>query len=69
MLLRSSRIFLTTLPRTGFNTEVCSYFNLSYLDCDYSTILMDGHVSMYSVNRRSTFLKKLYLIVETYMVG
>ena len=30
----NEQIFLSTLSRTGFSIEVCSYFNLSQLDFD-----------------------------------
>ena len=30
------QIFLCTLPKTGFNTDVCSYLSLSQVDCDPS---------------------------------
>ena len=44
--------------------------NEAVLDsCRPQQILMDGRVLMCSVNRRSIFLKSLYLIVETYVVG
>ena len=36
MLKQNKLIFLSTLPRTGFNTEACSCFSLSQLDCDTS---------------------------------
>ena len=33
---KNKQIFLSTLPRTGFNTEVCSCFSLTWLDYDPS---------------------------------
>lgn len=33
MFEQNKRTFLSTLPRNGFNAEVCSSFSLSQLDC------------------------------------
>ena len=44
-------IFLYTLQRTGFNTEVCSYFSLSWLDCDPSCEYLIPDVYQLTIER------------------
>ena len=42
-----TNFFLYTLPRTGFNTEVCSYFSLSKLDWHVVADAREDRLTMY----------------------
>ena len=47
------RIFLSTLPRTGSNTEVSHYFSLSLLHCDPSRDCLMSEVDRLTMLREA----------------